>query len=284
MKINNFWRLHMDPEALSNPILLALPTGAKVAVFQVGRGPDLIYLPGSNVDYRLRPGVFTSRLPEFFRVTTLEYRGLARSTGPNGLWKMQDFADDVLQIMSALGIKSASLLGESFGAMVAQWVALTSPELFSRVAYACGSVGGLAGSSFPFHDWLERSPMERAREVLLHVNLGNREIEANDPDKFEEMLNGRLIFEQQFLANLAQREGYRYLLEARAKHDCSASISSLSMPIWIMAGQQDGIAPIANQRAMARLLPSSHFKEFDGGHDFLWSSQHPIDWLLREWA
>lgn len=43
---------------------------------------------------------------------------------------MQDFADDVLQIMSALGIKSASLLGESFGAMVAQWVALTSPELF----------------------------------------------------------------------------------------------------------------------------------------------------------
>lgn len=66
MKINNFWRLHMDPEALSNPILLALPTGAKVAVFQVGRGPDLIYLPGSNVDYRLRPGVFTSRLPEFF--------------------------------------------------------------------------------------------------------------------------------------------------------------------------------------------------------------------------
>lgn len=270
-----------------NPITeqnLDLTTGARVAVFQAGQGPDLVYLPGSNVDYRLRRGVFESLLPEHFRVTTLEHRGLARSTGPDGPWQMQDFSEDVLQVMKELGISTAALLGESFGAMVAQCVALKAPDHFSRVALACGSAGGTAGASFPFHELMQCTPRERARQVLLHINSRNVEIERNDPNRFEQMVLGRMDFEQRFLANLAQPDGYARLLMARSGHDCSGSLARLSLPVVIMAGTDDGIAPLVNQQRMAALLSNVVFQEFTGGHDFLWSSKQPIEWLVETWV
>jgi 3-oxoadipate enol-lactonase len=264
--------------------ILNLATGARVAVFQAGQGPDLVYLPGSNVDYRLRRGVFESLLSDHFRVTTLEHRGLARSTGPGGPWEMQDFAEDVLQVMTELGISTAALLGESFGAMVAQWMALKAPDRFPRVALACGSAGGAAGASFPFHEWLDQSATERARQVLLHINLGHQAIEASDPARFKQMVDGRVMFESKFLAGLAQHDGYQRLLMARAGHDCSSRLSDLSMPVLVMAGRQDGIAPLVNQKAMVSRMANARLAEFDGGHDFLWARPQPIIWLLQQWA
>jgi 3-oxoadipate enol-lactonase len=270
--------------SLTTEHILDLMTGARVAVFQTGRGPDLLYLPGSNVDYRLRRGVFESLLPEHFRVTTLEHRGLARSTGPGGPWQMQDFAEDVLQVMTELGIPTALLLGESFGAMVAQWVALAAPDRFSQVALACGSAGGAAGSSFPFHEWLDQSATERARQVLLHINLGHQAIEVSNPTRFNQMVDGRVMFETKFLAGLAQQDGYQRLLMARAGHDCSTQLQGLTMPVLVMAGRQDGIAPLANQTAMVSRMSDARLAEFDGGHDFLWAGPKPITWLLQQWV
>lgn len=266
------------------PSLLCLNTGSKIAVFQAGRGPDLIYLPGSNVDFRLRPGVLGSKLLDCFRVTTIEHRGLARSSGPSGPWKMQDFADDVLQIMSILKIRNADLFGESFGAMVAQWLVLRTPESFGRVTLACGSAGGQAGVSFPFHDWQDQSPEERARQVLRHINLGNQEIEKIDPIRFHEMTSARVDFEKRFLSGLVQPDGYERLLAARATHDTSGLLGQVKLPVLIMAGRQDGIAPLANQLATRKLIERSTFKDFPGGHDCLWATTEPLEWFLREWV
>lgn len=264
--------------------VINLTTGAVVAVFQCGSGPDLVYLAGSNVDFRLRCGVFSSALVQAFRVTTMEYRGLARSTGPGGPWRMVDFSDDVVGVMNALGIHRADLIGESFGAMVAQWAVLANPDRFNRVALACGSAGGPAGESFPFHDWLDRSAQERARQVLLHINVGNRSIATNDPKRFDQMVAGRVQFEQTFLAGLAQVDGYRMLLQARAKHDCSDRLNTLTHQTWVMGGREDGIAPVPNQERLAALIPRAKLRVFSGGHDFLWAGPEPIDWLIQEWS
>jgi 3-oxoadipate enol-lactonase len=264
--------------------LVQLPSGAELMTFQIGEGPDLVYLPGSNVDFRLRRAVFASALVKAFRVTTFEYRGLARSKGPDGSWHMADFAQDVVGVMDALGFGCVDLLGESFGAMVAQWAVLAYPDRFNRVALACGSAGGAAGQSFPFHQWLDHSAEERARQVLLHINVGNRDIASNDPQRFEQMVSGRVQFEQTFLAGLAQVDGYRLLLRARAEHDCSDRLNSLTHQTWVMGGREDGIAPVPNQERLAALMPKAKLRLFSGGHDFLWAGPEPIDWLIQEWS
>lgn len=263
--------------------LIHLPSGSALMTFQVGEGPDLVYLPGSNVDFRLRRAVFTSALVKAFRVTTFEYRGLARSRGPDGSWRMEDFAWDTVGVMDALGLHCVDLLGESFGAMVAQWSVLTHPDRFHRVALACGSAGGAAGHSFPFHEWLDRFADERARQVLLHINIGNRDIAANDPKRFEQMVAGRVQFEKAFLSGLAQGDGYSRLLMARAEHDCSERLGTLPHQSWVMGGREDGIAPIENQQRLAALIPQAKLALFSGGHDFLWASSEPIEWLMQEW-
>ncbi|MRD55238.1 alpha/beta fold hydrolase [Betaproteobacteria bacterium LSUCC0115] len=264
--------------------LIQLPSGAELTTFQIGEGPDLVYLPGSNVDFRLRRAVFSSVLVKAFRVTTFEYRGLARSKGPDGHWRMVDFSDDVVGVMDALGLHRADLIGESFGAMVAQWAVLANPDRFNRVALACGSAGGAAGQSFPFHEWLDKSAEERARQVLLHINVGNQDIAANDPQRFDQMVAGRVQFEQAFLAGLAQADGYRRLLQARAEHDCAERLNTLTHQTWVMGGREDGIAPVPNQERLAALMPVAKLRLFSGGHDFLWAGPEPIGFLIKEWG
>ena len=41
------------------------------------------------------------------------------------------------------------------------------------------------------------------------------------------------------------------------------------MPVYICGGHHDGIAPPANQHAMARQIPNAKLELFDGGHLFL---------------
>ncbi len=41
------------------------------------------------------------------------------------------------------------------------------------------------------------------------------------------------------------------------------------MPVLLCAGKYDGIAPMANMRAMADRIPASELRAYEGGHLFL---------------
>ena len=57
-------------------------------------------------------------------------------------------------------------------------------------------------------------------------------------------------------------------LLARRDHDCYDRLPAMTMPVLIAAGRHDGIAPPANQEAMAARLPHAELRWFDGGHAF----------------
>lgn len=63
--------------------------------------------------------------------------------------------------------------------------------------------------------------------------------------------------------------GARRQLEARQAHDTFDRLPSLRMPVFICGGRYDGIAPVDNQHAMQRQIPSAQLELFEGGHLFL---------------
>lgn len=65
-------------------------------------------------------------------------------------------------------------------------------------------------------------------------------------------------------------------LEARALHDTYDRLASIDVPVLVAAGRDDGVAPPANQEALAARIPGAELAWFDGGHLFL--TQDPTAW------
>jgi 3-oxoadipate enol-lactonase len=66
-----------------------------------------------------------------------------------------------------------------------------------------------------------------------------------------------------------QLAGVRLQLEARSHHDVWDRLGAISCPTLVAAGRYDGIAPVANSRALASRIPEAQLRVFEGGHGFI---------------
>ena len=87
-----------------------------------------------------------------FEVLIHDQRGLGRTEIPPGPYAMQDYAADAAALLDLVGWSSCRVAGVSFGGMVAQEFAVTTPDRVERLVLACTSPGGAGGSSYPLHE------------------------------------------------------------------------------------------------------------------------------------
>lgn len=195
---------------------------------------------------------------------------------------MADYADDAAALLDALGWGPVPVMGVSFGGMVAQELALRHPQQVSALVLACTSSGGAGGASFPLQDLEELPDDERAARHLELADLRRDEgwREAN-PQRWQTLLA---------MAAAGRRDdrdvmGARRQLMARAGHDTFKRLSELHMPVLLVGGEFDGIAPKANMAAMAKQIVTAELEFFAGGHLFLVQDKsaypHIIQWLNR---
>jgi pimeloyl-ACP methyl ester carboxylesterase len=97
-----------------------------------GTGPDVVLLHGVGLDHAM----WDRCVPELvhaFRVTTVDLRGHGASAPAAPGLTLADLADDVAELVAVLGAAPAHLVGFSLGALVAQQVAATRPELVATL-------------------------------------------------------------------------------------------------------------------------------------------------------
>lgn len=256
----------------------ALP-GARLHYERTGTpgGPRLLSISGSGTDLRQGGLHQARRLTGRFEVLAYDHRGLGRSE-PDDPWRqptMADFAADAAALLDHVGWDRARVLGVSFGGMVAQELAVTAPERIERLVLACTSPGGDGGSSAPLHELVDLDPDERlARRVAW---MDRRSV--TDPQRRTAMTE---LFAA--LGDPAPTPGALRQLRARADHDVWDRLELLDLPVLIAAGRHDGIAPPANQEALACRIRGADLHWFEGGHAFFLDDPTAIgviaDWLL----
>lgn len=244
----------------------------------LGAESPLLFLGGSGStieDWLPLVGEFARN----FRVAVADSRGLGRSEVPADAYAMADLAADVIGLAGHLTWNTFSLVGVSFGGMVAQEVAVTIPQRIRRLVLMCTSAGGAGGSSYPLHELGGLDPDERAgRVALLGDTRFTPEWLADHPREqaLLEAMSSRPATEP--TADAVR--GAELQLQARTGHDVFDRLPRITCPTLIAAGRFDGIAPPANSAAIAARIPGAELRVYDGGHDFFTQDATAVPDLL----
>ena len=243
-------------------------------------GP-ILYIGGTGGDLRNKPNQLDSPLTDSFEVISYDQRGLGQTSNPSGSYTMQQYAEDAAHLMEGLNLTSIPVIGVSFGGMVAQELVKRHPDKVSKLVLICTSSGGEGGSSYPLHE-LELLD----EEDKLEANIRKNDLRITDAwisqnrdlwETIKDQTRKRLNYKTEPKRLLKQ-------LMARKDHDTFDALKDFKIPVFLMGGKYDGIAPESNMRAMQNNIRNSKLAFYEGGHLFLIQDKNAfqdlIEWLL----
>jgi pimeloyl-ACP methyl ester carboxylesterase len=154
----------------------AFVNGLNIHYVQTGQGPDLVLIHGIASNLGLWQLSILPALVESFRVTMYDLRGHGYSDMPLRGYTPDHMVADFSALMDYLGIGRASLLGHSYGGVVALYYAVLQPERVDKLVIADTGVPALEpkkGRDAALVGWREalrrggiEVPDEKAEDVV----------------------------------------------------------------------------------------------------------------------
>lgn len=204
-------------------------------------------------------------LMQRYRVLALDLPGFGRSDKAHRNYTPLFFADTLLQFMDALKIGHATLVGNSLGGMIAEWVALMHPARVSRLILLDGtlkiverppaSADNILQQIFPayfnrkYFEALRKDPQAAYDTLnLYYANLGG--LPQADQGFLFQRVNERVWDEAQRLAALSvQRNLPRFILIQLPRW--LRAIAHSPVPTQVIWGADDAILSARNGQARA---------------------------------
>jgi pimeloyl-ACP methyl ester carboxylesterase len=110
--------------------------GLRIYYQQHGEGPPLVLLHGGLQTIEVAFGDVLPALAERHQVVAIELQGHGRTADSDRPLSLERLADDVAQVLTAIGVDRADLLGFSLGGLVAVEFARRHPERAGRLVLA----------------------------------------------------------------------------------------------------------------------------------------------------
>ncbi len=250
--------------------------GQGVAYRLAGEGPAIVLIHGlasSSAAWRRVGG----RLAKDHTVLAVDLLGHGQSSKPRGDYSLGAHASGIRDVMVALGMERATLVGHSFGGGIAMQLAYQFPERCQRlVLVASGGLGkevtpllravALPGAEFVMPLVLSA----RIHGALLAVGARLRRLGLRLDESKAEIWNnytaltspeGRLAFVST-VREVIDLAGQR--VSAHDKLYLAAAI-----PTLIVWGDRDTIIPVSHGHAAQAAIPGSRLEILEGSGHFL---------------
>jgi len=225
---------------------------------------------------------FRGALEASFDVVAFDNRGIGLSAPIDGPFTIAEMARDTAELLAALGLESAHVVGISMGGMIAQELALAHPERLRSLSLGCTYCGG-PGSRL--------IPEENGRKLLEGMASGDREkairasYEVNLSPSFRADEGHYAAFHEMATRVPAAKQTIELQVQAIFGHDTSARLGEISAPTLIVHGTADGVLPFPNGELIASLMPAARFVPLeDVGHMFWWEQPERSAELIGEHA
>ena len=193
---------------------------------------------------------------QLYRTIALDHRDIGDSDPFESQYTTADQSDDAAEVLRALGVERAHIVGISMGGFVALQVALRHPELVDHLVLTSTSAGGSTyvqpapeiGAMLMQRADTEREIGEAARRTYSIIMApGYCESHPADWDHIAEVARYRP----------QSREAYMRQLQACLTHDVSARLGEIHAPTLVIHGELDPLVPVANGRYLAEHIPGA---------------------------
>ncbi|MGI8730194.1 MAG: alpha/beta fold hydrolase [Solirubrobacteraceae bacterium] len=255
--------------------------GSELQVERRGDGDPLLLIQGLGGDSTHWGEAFLDELSGDFEVIVYDHRGTGGS-GPCGAVTTAGLAVDALAVLDALEIERAHVFGFSMGGMVAQELALRSPDRIATLTLAATSAGGTQSkpTGAEVAQALTAAVLSGDRERVLRTSYG-------------------LLFGRAFAAVPANYEPFaasargsappiavlREQLSAVLAHDAYGRLRGLDLPTLVVHGTGDQILESVNGELIASLIAGARLELLEGvGHMLFWEQPERVAQLVGRHA
>ena len=242
----------------------------RISLLEAGTGDPAIAIHGLGASKASFLATVAALAPRF-RVIAIDLPGFGDSDKPIGAaYDARFFADAVVELLDALELEDANLIGNSLGGRVALEVALREPDRAHRLALLAPSLA-----------WLRKRPWAPALR-LVRPELG---LLPHAPRPVVERIIERAIPEatngwaaagiDEFLRSFTTSRGRAafyaaarqiYLEEPDGEDGFWPRLRRLDVPALFVWGRRDGLVPLAFARHVTDAVPGAEHLELDCGH------------------
>ena len=184
-------------------------------------------------------------------------------------YTLTDMAEDCANILNALDIDKAHILGTSMGGMIAQLMAFNFPEKSKSLISVMSTSGNpdLPRASKEVIKALNRTPESDDKESVIKNALLTRKLWASP--KYN-------IPEKNLIENFSLRYDRMYYPEGLSRQYAAIGddgsrverLKKIAIPSLVLHGDADNLVPLEGGKDTDRLIPNSNIKILDGwGHD-----------------
>ncbi|MEW9149401.1 3-oxoadipate enol-lactonase [Acinetobacter indicus] len=192
-----------------------------------------------------------------YYVICYDTRGHGASSAPQGPYSLEQLGQDVVNLLDHLNIAKAAFCGISMGGLTGQWLAIHKPERFSHVI-VCNTAAKIGQEQA----WQDRAALVR-EQGLAPITSTAASRWFTDP--FIQS-NPAVVAELSNDLGAGSPEGYASCCEALAKADVRDQLNNITVPVLIVAGQQDPVTTVADGQYMVDRIAHSQLFEINASH------------------
>jgi pimeloyl-ACP methyl ester carboxylesterase len=205
-----------------------------------------------------------SDLSRHFRTIVFDNRGVGRSDKPDEEFSVALMASDAMELLRALGIGKAHMVGISLGGYIAQEMTLQQPERVDRLVLLATTCGGPEYLELTKDLWSETAafrnlpPDEMIRKGMALAAAPG--FAQNHPELIERGVRVRSENLQPLYA-FSRQAAAAYLFNSKDRAHL------IHCPTLILAGAQDRVMPLPLTQVLAGIIPKARLKVYpDAGH------------------
>lgn len=246
-----------------------------------GSGEPVLLISGlgANAEMWVRQ---TPAFEQHHTVIRFDNRGAGRSDTPEGPYTIQTMASEAVQLLDALDIPAAHVVGASMGGMIAQEIAIQYPDkalTLTLISTQCGgshAFGAAPESASALEDLatLDMTPQERARGWVPYTL--SQAFRESAPDLVEEYVRVSSVFP-------SSTEGLRAQWAALMGYDSWERLGFVTAPTLILQGSADLVVPVENADVLGVRIPESQVVLVpDAGHSIAFEAADRVNPLMLE--
>ena len=224
-------------------------------------GPSVLLIPGPTDSWRSCEPVL-GHLPDGLHAVAISPRGHGDSDKPESGYGLGDLAADIPEVLDALGIEQAVLVGHSGSCLVAREVAVSHPERVSGLVLEASptTLVGHAGLVSFVSSLVELDdPIDPAFARSMLVDTSSSAV----PSALLEILEAELL--------KVPAAVWRQLFGALLDYDDRPRLAAVSAPVLLIWGDADALVTREMQHELLAALSRAELIVYEGvGHTPRW--------------